>query len=68
MIACLTLGIVFVLMALRLHAVREESRYIPPSASLMPSWLVDEPKLLTDVSPEEQEDRQVDEHANVPAV
>lgn len=38
-------GIVFVLMALRIHAVQEESRYMPASASLMPTWLVDEPKL-----------------------
>ncbi|KAH6892758.1 hypothetical protein BKA70DRAFT_1571538 [Coprinopsis sp. MPI-PUGE-AT-0042] len=37
-------GIVFVLMALRTHAVRQESRYMPASPSLLPTWLVEEPK------------------------
>jgi hypothetical protein len=58
-------GIVFMLMALRLHAVREESRYMPASASLMPSWLVDEPKLL---SAAEEGQRTRDRHGNLPAV
>ncbi|KAH6885069.1 hypothetical protein BKA70DRAFT_1410641 [Coprinopsis sp. MPI-PUGE-AT-0042] len=39
------IGIVFVLMALRTHAVKEDSKQIPPTASLMPTWLgFDEPK------------------------
>ncbi|KAH6871358.1 hypothetical protein BKA70DRAFT_257537 [Coprinopsis sp. MPI-PUGE-AT-0042] len=38
-------GIVFVLMALRIHAVRVESKEIPASPSLMPTWLFDEPKV-----------------------
>ncbi|KAH6874469.1 hypothetical protein BKA70DRAFT_1240460 [Coprinopsis sp. MPI-PUGE-AT-0042] len=37
-------GIVFVLMALRIDAVRQESRHIPASASLVPTWLVEEHK------------------------
>ncbi|KAH6885065.1 hypothetical protein BKA70DRAFT_128742 [Coprinopsis sp. MPI-PUGE-AT-0042] len=37
------IGIVFVLMALRIQAVREESNHTPASPSLMPSWLFDEP-------------------------
>ncbi|KAH6885088.1 hypothetical protein BKA70DRAFT_1410651 [Coprinopsis sp. MPI-PUGE-AT-0042] len=44
--ACMipTTGIVFVLMALRIHAVREESKRMLASASLLPTWLVDQPK------------------------
>ncbi|KAH6885061.1 hypothetical protein BKA70DRAFT_1445287 [Coprinopsis sp. MPI-PUGE-AT-0042] len=37
-------GIVFVLMALRVHAVQVESKVMPASPSLMPTWLVDESK------------------------
>ncbi|KAH6871356.1 hypothetical protein BKA70DRAFT_1451184 [Coprinopsis sp. MPI-PUGE-AT-0042] len=39
-------GTVFVLMALRTHAVQEEAAYTPATASLMPTWLFDEPKSL----------------------
>ncbi|KAH6867230.1 hypothetical protein BKA70DRAFT_1453535 [Coprinopsis sp. MPI-PUGE-AT-0042] len=39
-------GTVFVLMALRTHAVQEEAAYTPATASLMPTWLFDEPKFL----------------------
>ncbi|KAH6874474.1 hypothetical protein BKA70DRAFT_1128967 [Coprinopsis sp. MPI-PUGE-AT-0042] len=39
-------GTVFVLMALRTHAVQEEAVYTPATASLMPTWLFDEPKSL----------------------
>ncbi|KAH6874484.1 hypothetical protein BKA70DRAFT_1577195 [Coprinopsis sp. MPI-PUGE-AT-0042] len=39
-----TTGIVFVLMALRIHAVRQGSRCMPASPSLVPTWLVEEPK------------------------
>ncbi|KAH6885067.1 hypothetical protein BKA70DRAFT_1445291 [Coprinopsis sp. MPI-PUGE-AT-0042] len=35
-------GIVFVLMALRIHAVGEESKEMLASPSLLPSWLVDD--------------------------
>ncbi|KAH6871360.1 hypothetical protein BKA70DRAFT_1241843 [Coprinopsis sp. MPI-PUGE-AT-0042] len=34
-------GIVFVLMALRIHALREESREMPASPSLMPTFSID---------------------------
>ncbi|KAH6885070.1 hypothetical protein BKA70DRAFT_1467571 [Coprinopsis sp. MPI-PUGE-AT-0042] len=37
-----TTGIVFALMSLRIHAVREESRHMPASPSLLPTWLFDE--------------------------
>jgi hypothetical protein len=33
-------GIVFVLMAIRTHAVREEAMVMPPSASFIPDWLI----------------------------
>ncbi|KAH6874497.1 hypothetical protein BKA70DRAFT_257494 [Coprinopsis sp. MPI-PUGE-AT-0042] len=39
-------GIVFVLMALRTHAVKQEAKHTPATASLMPTWLFDEPKSL----------------------
>ncbi|KAH6874480.1 hypothetical protein BKA70DRAFT_1480184 [Coprinopsis sp. MPI-PUGE-AT-0042] len=39
-------GTVFVLMALRTHAVQEEANYAPATASLMPTWLFEEPKSL----------------------
>ncbi|KAH6874479.1 hypothetical protein BKA70DRAFT_257323 [Coprinopsis sp. MPI-PUGE-AT-0042] len=37
-------GSVFVLMALRIHVVQEEAAHTPATASLMPTWLFDEPK------------------------
>jgi hypothetical protein len=36
----LEIGIVFVLMAIRMDAVREEATAMPASASLMPDWLL----------------------------
>ncbi|KAH6874498.1 hypothetical protein BKA70DRAFT_1577202 [Coprinopsis sp. MPI-PUGE-AT-0042] len=39
-------GSVFVLMALRIHVVQEEAAHTPATASLMPTWLFDEPKSL----------------------
>ncbi|KAH6867246.1 hypothetical protein BKA70DRAFT_1243697 [Coprinopsis sp. MPI-PUGE-AT-0042] len=36
-----TIGIVFVLMTIRTHALREEARIVPESASLMPNWLME---------------------------
>ncbi|KAH6911213.1 hypothetical protein BKA70DRAFT_55145 [Coprinopsis sp. MPI-PUGE-AT-0042] len=39
-------GIVFVLMALRTHAVWEKSQEMPASPSLMPTWLVEPPGIM----------------------
>ncbi|KAH6885059.1 hypothetical protein BKA70DRAFT_1574537 [Coprinopsis sp. MPI-PUGE-AT-0042] len=36
------IGIVFVLMALRIHAMQEDSKDMPASPSLLPSWLVND--------------------------
>ncbi|KAH6874495.1 hypothetical protein BKA70DRAFT_1412836 [Coprinopsis sp. MPI-PUGE-AT-0042] len=56
------IGIVFVLMALRIHAVREESKHLPASPSLLPSWLVDDKTHLTDFSnPEPVEKEEEDQ-------
>ncbi|KAH6874481.1 hypothetical protein BKA70DRAFT_1240470 [Coprinopsis sp. MPI-PUGE-AT-0042] len=46
------IGIVFVLMALRIHAVREESKDMPASPSLLPSWLVEDKPHLRDSDPQ----------------
>ncbi|KAH6871362.1 hypothetical protein BKA70DRAFT_1356092 [Coprinopsis sp. MPI-PUGE-AT-0042] len=52
-----TIGIVFMLMALRVYAVQEEARNAPPSASLMPSWLSGEdPKLTRTTAPTTEEE------------
>ncbi|KAH6885056.1 hypothetical protein BKA70DRAFT_1124211 [Coprinopsis sp. MPI-PUGE-AT-0042] len=51
-------GIVFVLMALRIDAVRQESRRMPASASLLPTWLVDEPKPSESGAEPTEEDQQ----------
>lgn len=45
-------GIVLMLMALRVHAVQEEAKYNPASASLMPSWFSgDDEKMMSTTGP-----------------
>ncbi|KAH6908864.1 hypothetical protein BKA70DRAFT_1400384 [Coprinopsis sp. MPI-PUGE-AT-0042] len=49
------IGIALVLMGLRTHAVQEESKEMPATASLIPTWLVDE-RNATDPGPGSAED------------
>ncbi|KAH6874472.1 hypothetical protein BKA70DRAFT_1480174 [Coprinopsis sp. MPI-PUGE-AT-0042] len=55
------IGIVFVLMVLRIHAVREESKDMPASPSLLPSWLVNNKTHSTDFSDPELVEKEEDQ-------